>query len=624
MRFKQSLGVAFALVVSAVVVFGTATTATALENESKYIIQVPDGQMSQLTKALTDIGETAAKKFYQGPDAATATLSSTDVKKLSLLVPNVTIVQDHPVYLSAVASTDQSSAPWHLASLNDTQTVRSTRYSYPSADGSGVDVYLLDSGVDLTAYDNANKELYGKIGVGKNFYFDGGPWSTSTNTDDCYTADHQSGGHGTHVAGIIASNTYGVAKSATIIPERVFSCPQFNPTNNTVEPVSSLSILYDALDDVMTKQATSHRPAVINMSLGGPVDSLLNSKVQSAIAQGISVVVAAGNGSHDPDTNSGWVSACNSSPASAPNAIIVGATTNNLSLASYSNTGPCVSILAPGSFVTSVAAWGGSVSMSGTSMASPLVAGVAAVYLGLNPSATPSQVKTALQSNSLVDRVSNVPSDTPNRLVNANFMLQPIAIGIPFTPTLAATGITSIKLNWSAVTVTLDGVNGSVSDFSIRYRKRGTSAWTVSPHQPLGDTKSLTLAGLQRSTSYEFQVAGMSASTLGSYSPTLVSTTLSGVPAPVRNFVSTRYTNRVALQWVVPATTNGGGSLTDYNIYFRKLGTSAWTKFSDGRSTRTTATVTNLRRYTNYQFYVRAVTAYGEGSASVILNVRTK
>jgi serine protease len=204
-------------------------------------------------------------------------------------------------------------------------------------------------------------------------------------------------GHGTHVAGTVGGSVHGVAKGVTIHPVRVLGCNGSGTNSGVIAGMDWVT-------------ANRVRPAVANMSLGGGASSTTDSAVQRMVNAGVTVVVAAGNNN---------ASACNYSPARAAAAITVGSTTNTDARSSFSNYGTCLDIFAPGSSITS--AWYTSSTatntISGTSMASPHVAGAAALYLALNPSATPAQVTTAIINASTPNKVTGAQTGSPNRLL---------------------------------------------------------------------------------------------------------------------------------------------------------------------------------------------------------------
>jgi len=253
-----------------------------------------------------------------------------------------------------------------------------------SENGSLVNAYVIDTGILAS-----HNEFEGRAVSGVDLVDDDG------DSNDC-------NGHGTHVAASIGGATFGVTKKVKLIGVRVLNCfgsGQFSDVIAGIEWVTANHI----------------KPAVANMSLGGPVSQAVDDAVVASIQAGVTYVVAAGNEN---------VAACGSSPARVANAITVGSTTITDARSSFSNYGNCVDIFAPGSDIKS--AWYTSNSatntISGTSMAAPHVAGVAALYLAKNPAALPAEVASALISGSSVGKVSNAGAGSPNRLLNTAFL----------------------------------------------------------------------------------------------------------------------------------------------------------------------------------------------------------
>lgn len=244
--------------------------------------------------------------------------------------------------------------------------------------GNGVNAYIIDTGVY-----SSNTEFAGRVGSGYTAVNDG------RGTVDCH-------GHGTHVAGTVAGTTFGFANQATIIPIRVLDCYGSGSTSGVIAGINW-----------MINHHVAGQPAVANLSLGGTYDYATNDAIERAVADGITVVVAAGNESTD---------ACSKSPASAPSAITVAATTSDDSRAYYSNIGACVDIFAPGSSIISagISSSTATAQMSGTSMASPHVAGVAAIMLGNATNLTPAQVATRLSADATIGTVGGLNSSTTN------------------------------------------------------------------------------------------------------------------------------------------------------------------------------------------------------------------
>ncbi|CAN5880373.1 hypothetical protein BH24GEM1_BH24GEM1_09240 [soil metagenome] len=293
--------------------------------------------------------------------------------------PNVAYVEADQVF--TIVGT-QTNPTWGLDRIDQRNLPLSATYTY-NADASGVRVYILDTGIRL-----GHQEFGGRAISGFTSINDG------RGTDDC-------NGHGTHVAGTAGGSVYGVAKQASLVAVRVLNCQGSGTTSGVIAGIDWVT-------------ANHVKPAVANMSLGGGASSALDAAVSNSIGAGVTYAVAAGNSS---------ANACNYSPARVGTAITVGATTSSDARASYSNYGSCLDLFAPGSSITS--AWSTSNTatntISGTSMASPHVAGVAALVLQGSPAATPSAVTQAIASNATTGKVTNAGSGSPNLLLYSAF-----------------------------------------------------------------------------------------------------------------------------------------------------------------------------------------------------------
>jgi subtilisin family serine protease len=275
----------------------------------------------------------------------------------------------------------QTGATWGLDRTDQRDRPLNGTYNY-NWTGSGVRAYVIDTGIrtDHTQFGGRASNV---------FDVNGG------NGQDC-------NGHGTHVAGTIGGSIHGVAKSVMLRGVRVFGCSSSTSTSNIIAGVNWV---------------TSNRilPAVANMSVGGPASSSMDTAVQNLINSGVTVAVAAGN--------SNGANACNFSPARVAAAITVGSTTSTDARSSFSNIGTCLDIFAPGSSITST--WYTSstatATISGTSMASPHVAGVAALYLQSNPGASNATVRNAIVNGSTTNRLSGIGTGSPNRLLYSLF-----------------------------------------------------------------------------------------------------------------------------------------------------------------------------------------------------------
>ena len=291
--------------------------------------------------------------------------------------PNVDFVEhDGVMTIDAVGS-------WGLDRIDQRDLPLDGTYA-PTEDGTGVNAWIIDTGIDYGRAD----EFGSRFDLSRDYDFVSGDDDAS----DCH-------GHGTHVAGTVGSATYGVAKDVTIIGVRVLGCSGSGSNSGVIA----------GIDYVAAEAANTPGPDVANMSLGGGYSSAINAAVQNVVAAGVVMAVAAGN-EYATD-------ACTKSPASAPAAITVAASTSSDARSSFSNVGSCVDLFAPGSSITSTVMRSGAESWNGTSMATPHVTGAAALLLEANPGWSPSQVWSAIQS----DATSGVISDTrgsPNLLLH--------------------------------------------------------------------------------------------------------------------------------------------------------------------------------------------------------------
>lgn len=331
--------------------------------------------------------------------------------------------------------TTQTGATWGIDRVDQRDLPLSTSYSYTPT-GAGVRAYVVDTGILSTHTEFAGRVLAGYSAV-----------SDSNGTADC-------NGHGTHVAGTIGATTWGIAKGVSLVPVRVLDCAGSG----------SLSSVIAGLDWVIANNGTNR--AVVNLSLGGSASTSLDSAVAKTVASGITVVVAAGNSNVD---------ACTASPAREPSAITVGATTNTDARATYSNYGSCLDVFAPGSAITST--WFSSTTatntISGTSMASPHVTGVAALALETNTSATPAEIATLIKSQATSNKVTSAGYGSSNLLLYSQ-----ISSGggssTPSAPqvTVAIGGLTgsssALRNGWKAnVIVTVKDSSGNVQPGAV-------------------------------------------------------------------------------------------------------------------------------------------------------------
>lgn len=284
--------------------------------------------------------------------------------------------------------TTQSNATWGIDRIDQRSLPLSGTYTYTNT-GQGVKAYIIDTGIRTTHNEFGGRAIHGYDAVDNDF-----------DATDC-------NGHGTHVAGTTGGATYGVAKGVTLVAVRVLDCSGSGTWSGVIAGM-----------DWVTGDHAAGAPAVANMSLGGGANTSVDDAVQRMIDDGVATAVAAGNGNQGGRAQD----ACKYSPARVPDAMTIGATKQDDAKTSWSNYGNCVDWFAPGYQIT--AAWYTSDTatntISGTSMAAPHVAGVAALYLQSNPGATALQTRNALYDLTTKGIVKN-SSTANNHLLFTNF-----------------------------------------------------------------------------------------------------------------------------------------------------------------------------------------------------------
>ncbi|MFC4336116.1 S8 family peptidase [Salininema proteolyticum] len=306
------------------------------------------------------------------------------------------------VQTMGVSDIAQNDPPnWGTDRLDQQDLPLDDAYATPDSQGSGATVYVLDTGINPD-----HQEFGGRASMGPSF-------AGENDSTDCH-------GHGTHVAGSVAGAEYGVAPQADVVGVQVLGCDGYGSTEGIISAIDWVA-------------SSGSRPAVINMSLGGAsdgTDQAYYDAVQNAVDQGVAVVAAAGNDGDD---------ACNYAPARFDNVLTVANATRDdarYTGRGTSNYGTCVDVFGPGTDILSARHDSNTdvVAFTGTSMASPHLAGVAALYLADNPGATPNQVTQQILGNATADTLTDVGAGSPNLNANTEFMLDGSDGGDPTDP----------------------------------------------------------------------------------------------------------------------------------------------------------------------------------------------
>ncbi|HEX6685943.1 MAG TPA: S8 family serine peptidase [Candidatus Limnocylindrales bacterium] len=411
--------------------------------------------------------------------------------------PSVAYVeQNHTV---TIADTQTPVPSWGLDRIDQRNLPLNNSYTYPVT-GSGVRAYIIDTGIRFSHNDFGGRAVTGFDAI------DGG------SADDA-------NGHGTHVAGTVGGGSFGVAKGVTLVGVRVLNAAGSGTNAQVIGGI-----------DWVTGDHDPGEAAVANMSLGG-AGTALNAAVANSIADGVTYAVAAGNESTD---------ACTRTPASTPTAITVGATDINDVRASFSNFGTCLDIFAPGVSITS--AWFTSNTatntISGTSMASPHVAGAAALVLAQNPGMTPQQVRDSLVNNSTANVVGNPGNGSANRLL---FVVNGPP-GNDFSVAVSPTSGTTQQ--GGAVTTTVGTATTSGSPQTVTFSAGGLPPGVTASFNPpsvtSGGSSTLTLqtSASTPAGSYTVTVNGTAASGTRSAPFTLVVTGVGGCPGAGQKLVN--------------------------------------------------------------------------------------
>jgi len=502
-------------------------------------------------------GVKVSRVFEHALKGMAVELTAQEAAALSADPMVASVEPDAVVHLDAT----QNGATWGIDRADQRTLPLSGSFTYPDSGGAGVKAYVIDTGIRAT-----HSEFAGRVAPGYTAVIDG------FGTDDC-------NGHGTHVAGTIGGSTYGIAKQVTIVPVRVLDC--FGS--------GTLSGVIAGIDWVTANN--NGAPAVANMSLGAATSPTVDAAVERLVAAGVTAAVAAGNSNVD---------ACATSPARTPSAITVGAIDNTDTRAVYSNFGPCVDIFAPGTGITSswIDADTATNVISGTSMASPHVAGAAALIVAANPGITPANVAATMMANATPGAVVNPGTGSPNRLLYVPSANTPVPLSITTTSLPAATANTG----YSAAIAVIGGT--APYDWNI---VAGSFPVGISMGAATGVLGGVaTTAGTSTFTVVVTDAAGATASAT-------LSITVSGAVAPQAPaaFSKTSPANAAinvprtaTLTW---AATSGA---TRYEYCIDTTNDNACTTWVNV-GTSTQVTVRSLRARTTYYWHVRAVGAGG-------------
>ena len=445
------------------------------QSTEKYIVRFSDeDDVNSESAEIKKQGGKVERVLNQAFKGVIGEFTSTQINEMKKNPKFLYAEKDGPVYTTAYAAIPISVSPvasWGLDRINQRNLPLDSNYSF-QYNGQGVKAYVIDTGIN-----SAHSEFTGRILPGNSQIADG------NGTNDC-------NGHGTHVAGTIGGSTYGVARGVSLVPVRVLDCIGSGTFSGVIAGI-----------DWAIADHASGVPAVANLSLGGGYSLAVNDAIARLVADGVVVAVAAGNSN---------ANACNYSPSSAPNAITVGASERADNRAAYSNFGTCLDIFAPGSAI--VSSWIGSTSatnsISGTSMASPHVAGAAALLLEKNPSFTPAQIQSQLISGATPNKVTSPGTGSANLLLatdTAGPYVAPV-VTVPATPSAPvissnATGRLTVVLN------TANNGGSAIRSYSLNLWTSPTSngALTLARTVTVNSTAlslSATITGLTSRTFY--------------------------------------------------------------------------------------------------------------------------
>jgi subtilisin family serine protease len=368
---------------------------------------------------------TVGNRYTHGVRGFAATMTADDARALAS-DPDVAYVEANQRMYGDASVTNN--ATWGIDRIDQANLPLDTRY-YGLADGSTVTAYVVDTGIRGTHTEFTGRLLPGFAGV-----------ADGQGTNDC-------NGHGTHVGGTIGGAVLGVAKKVNVVPVRTLGC----------ENSGTLDAFLAGVDWVI---ANKQPRSVANMSVAfNPPNTTVDNKVRALINAGVTVIVSAGNRTTD---------ACTQSPARVPEAITVAAIDKADARAAFSNYGTCVDLFAPGVDILSASYTGDTLArlISGTSQATPHVAGVAALYLSTHPTATPAQIAAALISGTVPNKVTDIQG-SPNRLLSVKVVDTTAPVVSITAPSSGANVDASFTVTGSATDVNLRRVGLKIDGVEV-------------------------------------------------------------------------------------------------------------------------------------------------------------
>ena len=541
----------------------SALAASALSKTSRYILEFdPSTDATAEASIHAQRGMAVHSVLTNVFAGEIADLSPSQVKSLRLNPKVRSIEADTPVRREAT----QSPAAWGLDRIDQRTNTLSNSYSYDTT-GSGVKAYVVDSGILAS-----HSDFGSRVTSGTNAF---SGVNDGRGTSDC-------DGHGTHVAGIIGGTIYGVAKEVTLVPVRVLDCTGGGTASGII----------NGLNWIIGNHGPD-TPAVANLSLGLAPNTAVDRAVKATIDDGVSVVVAAGNENKD---------SCERSPSRVSAAVTVGAVDSSDRRAYFSNFGSCVDLFAPGMSITSDWKDGSTMVVSGTSMATPHVAGTVALILGVTPTRSPANVSTDLKTLATTGTISNGGERSPNLLLHTGATPPPVTEA-PVAPTSVSA---TTPANATTTVTWLPSTSTPTLDQTVNIYRDGTLLRST---VVASSTKTMTYSSMTTGASYTFTVQARNSiglSTASSASTAVVWRTVPSKPTSVAAAVNP--SGIASLTWSV--TSDGGSALTEQLVRTYRDSELVATTSVSGTATGFTTT-TSLDVGASYKFTVQVRNSIG-------------